>query len=439
MIVTGCAAAGRETYDSTRIESEHAAAADERQLAGDHVLDGPVLERAAYVRAVLNRNRSIEVARQSWRAAIGRERQAGAFEDPMVSLEIAPLSIGSSTARFGYTAMISQRVPWPGKLALEESVAHAEADAARSDFEAARRELALTASLLYDEYFVAARSLEVNAHHVELMRSMQAAATARFETGRGSAQDSLQAEFELTHMEHDAVILASQRDVTVAQMNELLHRNPELPLPPPANDLALSPVPGEGNGPRLEGDAVDRRPEIAAAKEHARAEEVRAERAEREYLPDVTVSTSYNSMWDMPEHRWMLGLSFNLPVQRGRRGGAVEEAHALRAQYEADAARMSDMARTQVVVALKQLEESVHVLHLHEQRLLPVARDEVDAARAAFTASQAPFSAVVDAEKNLRSVELDEQVARADYDRRRAELDRALGRIPGIEEKETAR
>jgi outer membrane protein TolC len=67
-----------------------------------------------------------------------------------------------------------------------------------------------------------------------------------------------------------------------------------------------------------------------------------------------------------------------------------------------------------------------------DERLLPVARDEVDAARAAFTASLAPFVAVVDAEKNLRGVELDRQTALADCDRRRAELDRALGRIPGI-------
>ena len=56
----------------------------------------------------------------------------------------------------------------------------------------------------------------------------------------------------------------------------------------------------------------------------------------------------------------------------------------MRAQYEADAARMSDMARTQVVVALKQLEEASHVLHIYEERLLPIARQQVDAARAAF-------------------------------------------------------
>ena len=52
--------------------------------ADDQALNGPVLDRAAYVRAVLHRSRSIESARQAWRAAIARVRQSGAFDDPMV-------------------------------------------------------------------------------------------------------------------------------------------------------------------------------------------------------------------------------------------------------------------------------------------------------------------------------------------------------------------
>jgi len=391
------------------------------------------------VRAVLGRNRSLESARQGWRAAIARVRQSGAFDDPLVTLEVAPLSIGSASARFGYTGMVSQRLPWPGKLSLEETVSKAEADAQRCDYEAARRELALTASLLYDDYFVAVRSIEINAHHVELMRSMQAAAIAQFEAGRASAQDPLQAEFELTHMEHDTVILASQRDITVAQMNELLHRDPELPLPPPPNELSMPRVAGLAAPGPMESEAVEHRPDVAGARQHAHAEEARAERAARESYPDITISTSYNSMWDMPEHRWMVGLSFNLPVQTGRRQGAVDEATAMRAKYEADAARMSDMARTQVVVTLRRLEEAGHVLHIFEERLLPIARQQVDAARAAFVSSGLPFVSVIDAEKNLRGVELDQQVAQADYDRRRSELDRAVGRMPGIDGKEDAR
>jgi outer membrane protein TolC len=432
----GCATTGA-SYDSMRAAADRASTVERPQQAeDDRALTGPVLERGAYVRAVLHRNRSLEAARQGWRAAIARMRQAGSLEDPMVNLELAPLSVGSSTARLGYTAMISQRLPWPGKLSLEQAVAKAEADAEKSDYEAARRELALAASLLYDQYFVAARSLEINAQHIELMRAMRSGATAQYETGHASAQDPLQAEFELTHMEHDAIILASQRDVTVAEMNELLHRGPEEPLPPPPKELPPPPAADRADAKRLENEAAEHRPDIAAAREHARAEQARGDRAQRELLPDFVISTSYNSMWDMPEHRWMVGLGFNLPVQTGRRGGAVEEANAARARFEADADRMSDMARTQVAVALKQLEESEHVLHIYEQRLLPIARDEVAAARSAFTASQAPFGAVIDAEKNLRRVELEEQVARADYDRRRSELDRSLGRIPGLDGKE---
>jgi cobalt-zinc-cadmium efflux system outer membrane protein len=86
-----------------------------------------------------------------------------------------------------------------------------------------------------------------------------------------------------------------------------------------------------------------------------------------------------------------------------------------------------------VFVALKRLQESEHVIGLFEKRLLPVARDQMDAARAGFSASQNPFTAAVEAEKNLRSVELDYEMARAECDRQRAELDRALGRVPGLD------
>jgi outer membrane protein TolC len=433
----GCATTGHESYVEMRPAVDRISMVDrEEQGADDGTLGGPALDRASFVRAVLRRNRSIEAARMGWRAALARVRQSGAVEDPMVTFEVAPLSIGSSSARFGYNAMISQRLPWPGKLSLEEATARAEADAEKSDYENVRRDLALNASLLYDQYFVAVRAIAINGQHIELMRAMHGAAIAQYEAGRASAQDPLQAEFELTHMEHDAVILASERDVTVAQMNELLHRAPEQPLPPPPNELPPPAAPDRTDAQRLETQAVDRRPDIASARDHARAEQARADRAQREYYPDVTLSTTYNSMWDMPEHRWMVGLSVNLPIQTGRRGGAVEEANAARAKYEAEAARMSDMARTQVVVALKELEESGHVLHIYGERLLPIARNQVQAARSAFTASQAPFVAVVDAEKNLRGVELEQQKARADYDRRRAELDRALGRIPGLDDKE---
>ena len=433
--LSGCATtAGSAPADT--MSTLHPAASRNASLGSNdtHVeFKGGALDRSSYVRAVLARNPSIESARQGYRAAFSRIKQAGTFEDPMLDLGLAPLSIGSARASLGYDVSISQRLPWFGKRGLEAAAATADADASRSDFEAMKRELALSAVVLYDQYFIAVRSLEINAHHVELMRALRDGATAQFQAGRASAQDPLQAEAELAHMEHDTAILTSQRDVTMAQMNELLHRAPELTLPPPPPDLPMPSIPSSTETARLESDAIAHRSEIIAARQRAQGAQARADRADRESYPDVTVSTSYNSMWDMPEHRWMVGLGLSLPIQTGRRAGAADEARALRAQFESEASRMIDAARTQVFVALKQLQESEHVLGLFEKRLLPIARDQVDAARAGFTASQNPFMAVIAAEKNLRSVELDYQLARAECDRHRAELDRALGRIPGLD------
>lgn len=439
VLLTACASSG-EPYDALLGDSQRAGRLEPRVVEDDdRGLRGPVLERAAFVRAVLHRNPSVEEARLAWRAAVARVHASGAYDDPMVTLDVAPLSIASSNVPFGYKASISERLPWPGKLAFEEAASKAEARAAQSDYEVTRRDLALSAALLYDQYFIAVRSSEINAQHVTLMTELKAGALAQFESGRASAQDPLQAESELAHMEHNAVVLSADRDIAIAEMNELLHRDPDAPLPPPVDELAVANGADVVGAGRLEREAVTKRPDIEAARLRARAEEARGRRAERESYPDVTVSTSYDSMWAMVEHRWMVGLGLSLPINLGRREGAVEEAAAQRARFESEATRLSDKARTEVAVALKRLEEARHVVRLFEERLLPVAHAQIDAARAGFVVSQNDFVAVIGAERSLRSTELSYQTARADWDRRRAELDRALGRIPGLDPKEGAR
>jgi len=132
----------------------------------------------------------------------------------------------------------------------------------------------------------------------------------------------------------------------------------------------------------------------------------------------------------------MVGVGLNLPFQTGPRSGAADEARAMRSQLLSEAARMTDAARTGAFVARRQLEESKHVLELFERRLLPVARQAIDAARAGFITSQTQLTSVIEAERTLRRLELEYQMRRAEYVRRRAELDRALGRIPGLDWKE---
>ena len=77
------------------------------------------------------------------------------------------------------------------------------------------------------------------------------------------------------------------------------------------------------------------------------------------------------------------------------------------------------------------MRESQHLLAITRDRMLPAARDGLAAARASYETGVARFSDVIDAERALRSAELEEQRAVAEQSRRAAELLAALGIAPG--------
>ena len=200
----------------------------------------PTLERPALLRAVLKRNPTVRSAQQAWRAALARYPQVVSLDDPTLEYGVAPWSFGSSSADDAYRIDLSQKLPFPGKLALRGQAALAEAEAAQRDFEAVRLRLATIASLLYDDYYFLARSIEINAKHITLLEDFKRIATARYESGEASQQDPLQAETEHAHLIHREVVLRTAFRVMVQRLNTLLHRPTDLPLPPTPEDTAAS-------------------------------------------------------------------------------------------------------------------------------------------------------------------------------------------------------
>lgn len=428
----GCASAQARRYDGLTAELRRTGPSPRTRADEPLALDELArLDRVAFIRTVLARNSSIEAARQGWRAALAEYQQVMALPDAMVEYSLAPLSIGSRDVSFGQGVGLSQRFPWPGKLALEGEVALAEAEAARENFEATRQRLALMASMLFDHYYAVARSLDLNEEHRRLAEDIKATAEAQYEAGRASQQEPLQAEVELSHVIHQRVVLESRRAVVVAQMNGLLHRRPEQPLPPPPEQIVPD-LPDVGSSESLQEQALRNRPEIRVSHSQIRGRESAVDLAERQYYPDFGAMASYNSMWMQPDHQWMVGLSLNIPIQLGARRGAVEQAEARLAQASSQLLSADDEVRVEVERARQRLIEAQHVVHLYRERLLPAARAQIEAARIGYETGRNGFQALIDAERSVRSVEIQYQDAISTLGQRRAELDHAVGRIPGL-------
>jgi len=380
--------------------------------------------------AVLERNPTLHAARYAWRAALERAPQVASLDDPMLGFGVAPRSFGSSEVNDATFTDLSQRVPFPGKLSLRGEVAAFEAEAAERDFEAVRLRLAALASRLFDEYYLAARSLEVNAQHVALLEELRHVATARYSVGAAAQQDPIQAEVEHSHALHREILLRTRVRVTAEQILSLLHRPAGDVLPPPPRALVL-PVELADDPEALYAEAMQARPDLAGAEARVRAGEAGVSLARREFLPDFTVTGAYNRVMQEDDLQPFVGISLNLPIQIARRRAALAEAQAMLESARSAYLAMQDEARFAIRSSALRLAEAHHVRHLYETQQLPAARDQVEAARSGFETGRSEFFGLIDAERSLLRAEIGLEEARAEVCRRRAELDRALGRVAG--------
>ncbi|MEO7735436.1 MAG: TolC family protein [Kofleriaceae bacterium] len=395
---------------------------DRDRTNGDDVVFGSAaLDRNALVAAVLARNPDLDAARETWRAAAAAYPIATALDDPMASYEVAPFSIGSSVP-FGQKIEVRQKLPWPGKRQLAGASALADAEGAEADFNTLRLDLAEATVNAFDDYYVAARALEVNQHHHDLLARIEKSALAQYTVGHGSQQDPLEARAEIIALERERLMLVTRQRTAVAKINRLLRRRADAELPPPPAKLEVTPpLPA----------ATELHPRQLAATAKSRGRQADIEHADRAFYPDFEVMGSYNSMWNTWQHQWMIGVGIEIPLQRDKRRAAVDMARAEKAKAIAELASVTDMLGEDRDRTRREVDEATQALELYEKQLLPVSLARVDAALAGFTAGQNPFSTTVMAEHALRGIELEIEQARADLDRKTAALERAEGRIPG--------
>ncbi len=434
-IFAGCAGSGASSRYRALAEQWRDSAPDSEALedAADLFASSSALDRVALVHAVLERNPTLTAARYAWRAALARYPQVTSLDDPLLGFGVAPLSFGSNHVDGAYQLEVNQKFPFPGKLALRGEIALAEAQAAAHDFEAVRLRLAAMTSLLFDEYYLLERSLEINAEHLALLAEFQQSAVARYEVGEASQQDPLQAEVELAHATHREVELRTERRVAAQQINALLHRHPDSALPPPPAQLLLPELEAFDREQVL-ATALEKRPELRAADARVHARESATELTRREFWPDFSLSAMYDAFWQEGPLKPLVGMALNLPLRLGFRRGALEEAQAELSRVRSERESLADEVRFSVESSFERLAEARHLLHLHRERLLPAARDQVTAARAGFETGRNNFLTLIEAERNLRNVELAYAEAQVNVSRRSTELKQAVGLIPALTE-----
>jgi cobalt-zinc-cadmium efflux system outer membrane protein len=183
----------------------------------------------------------------------------------------------------------------------------------------------------------------------------------------------------------------------------------------------------------LQNIALAQRPELQRAQARLEAERFRVELAQRQWFPDPALNVKAQRYNDAAEaiSEVDVGVSFPVPWLNWKKynSGVLEARKSIEnASYELDAARTETLGL--VRDQLKKIETTAHHYELYRDSILSVARQTVEASRAAYEANTGGFLQLITARRTLQDAESAALNHLADYEVALAELDAIIGRIP---------
>lgn len=389
---------------------------------------GP-LTQAQLVAAVLRRNPSLASERAALTGAAARIKTAGRLPDPMLSVGVAPGTIGNAVGA-REDVEVSQAFPWWGTLDAETAVARLKADAASEDVHSLALKLSALAESAYAEWWYVHAALEINRRHQALYAQLREAAKARFAAGLAPEQDVLQADVERTMLRQEALGLRQQQLAVQAAIDALLNLPGDASLPVPG------PLPATNALPPLRAlttFALGQHPSLRALELQEREAHEQETLAKKARFPNFSVSAGYNSMWDNAAMRPMIGVSINVPLDQGKRRAEIDAARAGARQAAQLLTALSADLGGKVAAAYAAVDEEQQSVRLYRDQLVPLAQATLAVSRSEYASGQSSFLYLIDAERRWLDAELGLARSQAALDKGLAELGQRVGTSLPIE------
>ncbi len=379
--------------------------------------------------AVLRDNASIKAVRAKWEMMKARVPQARAWEDLRGGADFAATrSIDIPPNSFmDQTAMLEQEVPISGKNQSRARAATAEAGAAFEDLRRMELDVIMRARSAYARLANGYAQLEVNRRNESLLDQFVQISRSRYESGTATQADVLIAQTDAAKLEETRADIQRQISEAQSALNVLMNRSAQAPLAQPA---PLIFAPREMSLPRLQAIATTVRPELQRAQSRIEAETFRLELAHRQWFPDPALNVKAQRYNEAAQaiSEVDVGLSFPIPWVNAKKysAGVLEARKSVEnAQHEFDAARVETLGL--VRDQLKKIQTLATQYELYRDKIVPLARQTVEASRAAYEANTGGFLELVTTRRTLQDAESTALNHLADYEAAVAELDAIVG------------
>ena len=391
------------------------------------------LELKQLIADALNNNPELTAHQEGLKAYGERPAQEGALEDPRLTLGVMSLPV--DTFDFNQEDMttkqveLMQRLPFPGKLGLKKEMATKEYLAASQGVEEKKLEIIKKVKTLYFDFYFVNKALEVTEKNRELLGTLTKITETKYSVGEGIQQDVLKAQVELSKVVEESITLKQQKETIKAELNSLLNRLPQSPLPDPP-EIEITPV--SLSLEKLQEIALDKSPRLNRLAQMIEKNKVAYSLAKRDYYPDFDVAVSYGQRNDsrLVDRSDMVSASVSIPLPlwyKNKQDKKVEESHCSVnvAQAEHVAAKNEIFYRIQDLTAKEEKQKAL--IDLYKTGIIPQARQSLDSAIAGYRVNKVDFLTLLDNRMTLYNYEVFYHQTLADYEKNLAELEEVTG------------
>ncbi len=389
----GCT--GTETRSEREARADLAAVSG-RYRPGDAKPELPALGESSgidvYLQFAMLNSPRIEAAYYDWTAGVERITQARSKPDPRLTFKLDISSMAASAA-----AGLMTDLPGPGKLEAAADVSAAESSALYSAFEA---EILRTAFAVKSAYFrlkFLEDKLGVLRENLGLQADLEVLARQQNAAGRATLRDVLQAQIEQERLKTGIENLEGSRSALRAELKAALGLGPRDPDPPvPAKFTSSDATP---NRDAILEIALKRNPSIRLMTAELGRAGAMLDAARRAQVPDASIGLEAGLGAGGFMASPAIGVS--LPIWIDKIKAQIAAAQAGKRAAEARLSGEQAQVAAELAAMLFLNSESVRNMKLLEEKLLPMGRQSLEAARAGYAGGKSGFLDVIEGYRQL--------------------------------------
>lgn len=384
------------------------------------------------IEAGIRDNPTIRAKRAAWQGAGQKYSRVRSLDDPMITYTQPIKEIETRLGPNKRSVMLSQKIPYPGKLKLKGKIANKEAEIARVVLERATRELVSDIKRSYYEIYFLDMAARLAREKIDLFEHFTKAQMNDYSVGAAGLSDVISAETRFADAEYDLVLFEELRRAEAASLNALLNRGADSPI----GTLAEPQVEMMEDADGLFLDELYSRARSSDAIQGAKLKVDKGHLAEElsglSGRPNFMLGVKYTEIGE-PEMAGLadggrdavaVSVGLSLPIWMGKTKATKEEARLARVESEHEKAALLNRVEANVKSTYVNMRSNYKLLKLYSDSLIPKAGKLNETARIMYKNGKGSIADIFEVRSMLIDFTLAYHRATSNYMKDRARLER---------------